>query len=56
MWYYWFSFDRNHYFKKFVFFLLLFFLVPFGTLLYYFVIYRTSMLHEQPENSLVSMH
>jgi hypothetical protein len=56
MWYYWFSFDRNHYLKKFGFFLLLFFLAPFGTLLYYFVIYRTSMLHEQPESSFVSMH
>jgi hypothetical protein len=53
MWYYWFSFDQSHYLKKFVFFLLLFFIAPFGTLLYYLVIYRRSMLNEQPASSLV---
>lgn len=47
MWYYWFSFDRSHYLKKFLFFLLLFFLAPFGTLFYYFVVYRRNVLQEQ---------
>src|SRR5437764_6521520 len=40
MWYFWFGFDRAHYLKKAISFLLLFFLVPFGTLFYYFVTYR----------------
>lgn len=54
MWYYWFSFDRSHYFKRFLFSLLLLFVAPFGTLLYYFVVYRRSVGQEQPANSLVS--
>jgi len=40
MWYFWFGFDRSHYLKKGLFFVLLFFFAPFGTLLYYFVCYR----------------
>ncbi|HEY3971469.1 MAG TPA: hypothetical protein VGM18_00610 [Candidatus Sulfotelmatobacter sp.] len=40
MWYFWFGFDRSHYAKKAFWFVLLFFLAPFGTLLYYFVTYR----------------
>jgi hypothetical protein len=53
MWYHWFSFDQSHYFKKFLFFLLLFFVAPFGTLFYYFVAYRRNVLHEQARSSLV---
>src|ERR1700675_4738947 len=40
MWYFWFGFDPSHYLKKAVCFALLFFLAPFGTVLYYFVVYR----------------
>lgn len=40
MWYFWFGFDRSHYLKKALSFVLLFFLAPIGTLFYYFVIYR----------------
>jgi hypothetical protein len=40
MWYYWFGFDRGHYIKKAMSFILLFFFPPIGTLLYYFLTYR----------------
>jgi hypothetical protein len=40
MWYFWFGFDRSHYFKRTIWFFLLFFVAPFGPLLYYFVVYR----------------
>ncbi|MGA9390736.1 MAG: hypothetical protein WBV69_09850 [Candidatus Sulfotelmatobacter sp.] len=40
MWYFWFGFDSSHYLKKALWFVFLFFLAPFGTLLYYFVVYR----------------
>jgi hypothetical protein len=40
MWYFWFGFDSSHYLKKAVWFVLLGFLAPFGTLLYYFLVYR----------------
>ncbi len=40
MWYFWFGFDTSHYLKKAVWFVCLFFLAPFGTVLYYFVVYR----------------
>jgi hypothetical protein len=40
MWYFWFGFDTSHYLKKTVWFVCLFFLAPFGTVLYYFVVYR----------------
>jgi hypothetical protein len=40
MWYFWFGFDSSHHLKKALWFVLLFFLAPFGTLLYYFVVYR----------------
>ena len=40
MWYFWFSFDRSHYLLKAVWFALLFFLVPIGTVAYYFLVYR----------------
>ena len=40
MWYFWFGFDSSHYLKKALWFVFLFFLVPFGTLIYYFVVYR----------------
>jgi hypothetical protein len=43
MWYFWFGFDSSHYVKKAVSFLLLFFLVPVGTLIYYFVTYRQTV-------------
>ena len=40
MWYFWFSFDRSHYLYKAMWFTFLFFLVPFGTVAYYFLVYR----------------
>ena len=40
MWYFWFGFDSSHYLKKALWFVFLFFLAPFGTLIYYFVVYR----------------
>ncbi|HXM68225.1 MAG TPA: hypothetical protein VN911_15950 [Candidatus Acidoferrum sp.] len=40
MWYFWFGFDTSHYLKKAVWFVLLGFLAPFGTVLYYFFVYR----------------
>jgi hypothetical protein len=40
MWYFWFGFDQSHYVKKALFFVLLFLVVPLGTLLYYFICYR----------------
>jgi hypothetical protein len=40
MWYFWFGFDSSHYFKKAIWFVLLGFLAPFGTVLYYFFVYR----------------
>jgi hypothetical protein len=40
MWHFWFSFDRSHYLKKAIWFAILFFLVPLGTLAYYFFVYR----------------
>jgi hypothetical protein len=40
MWYFWFGFDRSHYLKKAVWFVLLFLLVPFGTIFCYFLVYR----------------
>jgi hypothetical protein len=41
MWYFWFGFDRSHYWKRALSFILLFFLAPIGTLIYYFVTYRS---------------
>jgi hypothetical protein len=40
MWYFWFGFDRSHYLKRAAWFLLLFLLAPFGTIFYYFLVYR----------------
>ncbi len=40
MWYFSFSFDRSHYLHKAIWFTLLFFLVPLGTIAYYFLVYR----------------
>lgn len=40
MWYFWFGFDRSHYLKKAAWFVCLFLLAPFGTVAYYFVVYR----------------
>ena len=40
MWYFWFGFDRSHYVKRALSFVLLFFFGPLGTLFYYFVTYR----------------
>lgn len=40
MWYFWFTFDRSHYLRKAVWFALLFFAVPLGTVAYYFLVYR----------------
>jgi len=40
MWYFWFSFDHSHYLHKAMWFAFLFFLVPAGTVAYYFLVYR----------------
>jgi len=40
MWYFWFSFDRSHYLYKAMWFTFLFFLIPAGTVAYYFLVYR----------------
>jgi len=44
MWYFWFGFDRSHYLVKTLSFVLLFFLGPLGTLIYYFATYRRLVL------------
>jgi hypothetical protein len=46
MWYFWLGFDRSRYLKKALSFVLLFFLAPFGTLFYYFAIYRRHVRNE----------
>jgi hypothetical protein len=46
MWYFWFGFDRSHYLKKAVWFVLLFLLAPFGTIFYYFLVYRRGISAE----------
>jgi hypothetical protein len=46
MWYFWFGFDRSHYLKKAVGFVLLFLLAPFGTVFYYFLVYRRGVSAE----------
>jgi hypothetical protein len=43
MWYFWFSFDQSPYLQKTIWFTLLFFLVPFSTVGYYFVVYRRKL-------------
>jgi hypothetical protein len=43
MWYFWFSFDRSHYLQRAIWFALLFFLVPFSTVGYYFLVYRRKL-------------
>jgi hypothetical protein len=48
MWYFWFGFDPSHYLKKALWFVFLFFLVPFGTLIYYFVVYRRFVSAQAP--------
>ena len=40
MWYFWFNFDRSHYLLRAMWFAILFFLVPLGTVAYYFLVYR----------------
>jgi hypothetical protein len=40
MWYFWFGFDRTHYLKRLLSFVLLFFLPSIGALFYYFFAYR----------------
>lgn len=40
MWYFWFTFDRPHYLKRAAWFVLLFLVAPFGTVAYYFFVYR----------------
>ncbi len=40
MWYFWFGFDPSHYLRRALWFVFLFFLAPFGTLIYYFFVYR----------------
>jgi hypothetical protein len=49
MWYFWFGFDRSHCWKRALSFIWLFFLAPIGTLIYYFVTYRSgSSTAERP--------
>ena len=43
MWYFWFSFDRSHYLLRALWFTILFFLFPLGTVAYYFLVYRRSI-------------
>ena len=43
MWYFWFSFDQSPYLQKTIWFALLFFLVPFSTVGYYFLVYRRKL-------------
>lgn len=40
MWYFWFGFDNSGWLKKTIWFLPLYFLLPFGPALYYFFVYR----------------
>jgi hypothetical protein len=40
MWYFWLSFDNSGWWKKAIWFLPLYFLLPFGPALYYFFVYR----------------
>jgi hypothetical protein len=49
MWYFWFAFDRSHYLKKAVWFVLLFLLAPFGTIFYYFLVYRRGISTDSAE-------
>jgi len=53
MWYFWFSFDQSHYLKKAVSFFLLFFFAPIGTLIYYFVAYR-SAIRADPQSDIAT--
>jgi hypothetical protein len=43
MWYVWFTFDKSHYLQRAIWFALLFFLVPFSTVGYYFLVYRRKL-------------
>ena len=43
MWYFWLSFDRSNHLKRAIWFVVLFLLAPFGSALYYFVVYRRSV-------------
>ena len=47
MWYFWFGFDRSHWFKRALWFLLLFFLAPYGPVFYCFFVYRQQTLPEE---------
>jgi hypothetical protein len=49
MWYFWFGFDSSHYLKKAMWFVLLGFLAPFGTILYYFFVYRRLIVAQSQE-------
>ncbi len=55
MWYFWFGFDPSHYLKKALWFMLLAFLAPFGTVIYYFVVYRRSISGQRHEVSEASV-
>lgn len=48
MWYFWFSFDQSPYLQKTIWFILLFFLVPFSTVGYYFFVYRRKLSASRP--------
>src|SRR6478736_1731464 len=43
MWYFWFGFDHSRYLQRTIWFALLFFLVPFSTVCYYFLVYRRKL-------------
>lgn len=51
MWYFWFGFDRSHYLRKAVSFVLLFLLAPFGTIFYYFTTYRRGVSTLEPSGT-----
>jgi hypothetical protein len=46
MWYFWFGFDRSHYLRRAMWFVLLFLLPPLGTIFYYFLVFRRSIRAE----------
>ena len=53
MWYFWFTFDRSSWARKAFWLLPLYFLVPIGPALYYFLVYRrwNSTLPHSPEQT-----
>jgi hypothetical protein len=55
MWYYWFGFDKSHWAKKTLWFLLLLLFPPFGPVAYYLIVYRRADFdrYDKPANGAV---